>query len=395
MNGANALAWVIVAIAVIGVLWYITSKGSGNQYGTTTSGSSLYTTAGGYTTAPTTVASNTQQTPVRMTDPLYGPTGTQAVVMSYSNVMLHTTGNSGVSNGGWVTAQGSGTVNLTSAVNSSVLLANANLAANTTVNIVRFDVVSAYAIINGTRYNITVPNNQVTAAVHGSSKINSSSAVLVDITPVISAAYNQNATSLTMAPAAKAVLVASAAGSANSSIGSSLDLNADERAALNAATPKITITSASVSASGNTTTVSVTVKDDSNSSVAINNIIVYGNQNASAKAGVGVGANVGVGGGIGANASASALARVKLNVMTFRTVNLVATSSGSLVQVSGSANAASNYTMQPGATTTLDYSGTLSYDSGMVTGRLQSGSTYNIIVTGSGGARASTTVTSD
>ena len=136
--------------------------------------------------------------PVVMTDPGQFPAGTNAAVMTYSQMQVWASGN-GASGSGWVTVQGSGSVNLTAIQNGSgQVVGYAGLTANATVEAVKYTVASAYIVVNDTRYNVTVPNSQTTANVTGSTNAAINSTILVDITPTIVATYNQNATTVAL-----------------------------------------------------------------------------------------------------------------------------------------------------------------------------------------------------
>ena len=167
---------------------------------------------------------------VQLTDPSHVPQGTEALLVTYSSVDVHV---SGANQSGWVSAQGSGTVNLTALLNASETIATAQVAANSTVNMVRFNVTSAQIIINGTSYSVTMPNNQITVAVTGNQKIssNSAAAVVVSLSPTVN--YNRGTGTYIMAPAAMAVVVNSSASvEISTNVGSTASLGSVIRAKL-------------------------------------------------------------------------------------------------------------------------------------------------------------------
>ena len=69
------------------------------------------------------------------------------------------------------------------------------------------------------------------------------------------------------------------------------------------------------------------------------------------------------------------------------------TSGSSLTQVSSNSNASGSASVSSGASTTFNYNSELVYDSGVLHSTVSSGSQYQIIVTGSNGAYATTNVT--
>jgi Domain of unknown function (DUF4382) len=163
---------------------------------------------------------------VQITDPPNVPQGTQNLLVSYSSVEVHVSGESNQS--GWVSATGSGTVDLLALTNISETIANAKVAANSTINLVRFNITSVEITINNKTYNVTSPNNQITVAVTGTQKINSSSAVLIDFYPTINGHVqgNTNSTAYVMAPAARAVVVNSNSTiKINANVGSTATIN--------------------------------------------------------------------------------------------------------------------------------------------------------------------------
>ncbi len=142
---------------------------------------------------------------VQMTDPPSVPPGTQQLIISYSSVQVHTSGAGNQS--GWASASGSGSLNLMALQNVSQTIANAQIKANSTIDLVRFNITSAKIVINGTTYNVSSPNNQVNVAITGGKKINASAAVVVDFYPTVNAHGNSNSTAYVLVPAARAVVV--------------------------------------------------------------------------------------------------------------------------------------------------------------------------------------------
>jgi hypothetical protein len=138
---------------------------------------------GSANTASSSSTSGYVNVPVGLTDPPSVPAGTQAVIISYSNVQVQTS----AGNGMWINATGSGTVNALAVVNASQTIADAKVAANTTVDAVRMDVDYVKVIVKGTAYNATAPDN-ITADIASNSSVKANSAVLVDIASNVAAA---------------------------------------------------------------------------------------------------------------------------------------------------------------------------------------------------------------
>ncbi len=383
-NNMNPLLWVLGIIVVLAAVWFVLGSVNKPSYPA-------------YTTTVPQQAPQTSRAPVLLIDPPALPAGTQSLIVSYSSVAVHASGGPG---SGWINASGSGSINLLDAVNVSKVIGYANISANTTLNLVRLNITSAEITINGTAYNVSVPNPSLTVAVTGRTKINSTAAVLIDVSPVITAVYSQNATSFIMAPAAKATVVSSSNAAAQGGIGASVALNASARASLLAAAPNITITSASISrGANNVTNVAVTVKDNSNSSVTLNGVFIQGKQNVSATQSAGLNASVasainGVlgGGSASANAKANLLAKIGLNIHSFSMMSFAISSDSTLFLPSSNADFQSGgYTLSAGSSMTFSFSGKVSYDSGMFVAETVAGSPYVITVIGNGGAWATTT----
>ncbi len=386
---------IVVVLIVIGAILLLS-----NQFSVPPA-QGVHTTQGQASGQTTAGSAGTVTAPVMFTDPAHVPAGTDALVVDYSSVSVHSSGSAG---SGWVAASGSGSVNLLAVVNVSQVIGKANVSANSTINLVRLNVTSATITVNGTSYAVTLPNNNVTIAVTGQTKIGQSTGVLVDFAPTVTAVFNQNTTTFVMAPAARATVVANASAAAQANVGENVALSANAKAELSVATPNITISSASVEVNGTNTKVSVTVSDNSNSSVVLNSVVVRGNESVVASPSAGFNLSIGNGltGGVGlgqtakgsANAQYKALAAIGLNIVAFNTLGFVATSGGSLSVPNSAADImTSGYVLAPGTSATLTFSGTVAYNSGTLYATPKAGSAYEVSVISQDGAEASTAVT--
>lgn len=140
---------------------------------------------------------------VMLTDPPIVPEGTQALYVNYSSVSLHT-----VSGGGseWIESGINGSVNLMSLINFSQEIAGIEVAHNSQIDRVRFNITSATVVINGTSYPVFVPSSHVTAVVDPNRSVNASSEVLVDLSPIVFKTALDNSTIFVMVPRAGALL---------------------------------------------------------------------------------------------------------------------------------------------------------------------------------------------
>ncbi len=209
--------------------------------------------------------------PVSITDPPHVPDGTSALVIFYSSLQVHTVGQGSSQ---WVSSNASGMLNLMSLVNVTQTVAGVNLPANSTVDQIRFNISSATITINGTTSNVTVPNGEVSAQINGDQRFNSSSQVLVDLSPTVVPIFTANSTIFVLVPSVKAVITPS--NNANVRVGERMSLNASDRNELAAENANISISDLSLSSNRNTTTFKLTVTNNGNRSVVIRHVLVRG-----------------------------------------------------------------------------------------------------------------------
>ena len=209
----------------------------------------------------------------QLTDPPVVPNGTQALVVSYTSAQVHATYANGTS--AWIGSGQSGTVDLLSLVNLTQTIATISVGANAMINMARFNITSASITINGTTYPVIMPNPIVTANVTSNGTINSTSGVLVDLSPTIVSIYTSNSTVFVMVPSVRAVIVGNVP-QASLSVGTKSSLTTKDRGDLERIRPNITITGESLSQNGSITSLSITVMDNSNQSVALKHVLLSG-----------------------------------------------------------------------------------------------------------------------
>ena len=213
---------------------------------------------------------------IQLTDPPQVPAETQALMIDYSSEQVHLS-NAG-NQSGWVSASGSGTVDLMSIINLSQTIGTVSLPADARIEMVRFNVTSATIRINGTTYNVTVPSRTVTAHITGGATVNGSSSILLDLAPTIATIVTENSTIYVMVPSLKAIIIPGGTNSTTASFGSRVRITERTKTEIEHTGANISITSASVSvAPDNVTHISITVKDNSNSSVILRHAGIYGN----------------------------------------------------------------------------------------------------------------------
>ncbi len=265
---AVGIVGVIIVAAVASGLYLTYRGGGGARYQTSapTTGSYYsynYSKPGG------------SQLVFSITDPPVVPSGTKALIISYSSLQADVASNGGAL---WVNGSGSGALDLLTLVNVSQVIGNATIATNATVYAIRFKVVGAIITIGNTTYNVTVPNPIITANVTAEANSTAQTA-LVDISPTILTVYTEsNVTDFIMVPSVRGILV----GSTAARVGARTELNGTIKAKLERIRPNITITSASLKVANNSTDFSVTVKNNGNRSAALQHILLQGDISVSA-----------------------------------------------------------------------------------------------------------------
>ncbi len=222
MANETTIAGVIILLVILVVAAYYLMGMSA----TTSTTTSPY----GSTTSPN---QRTSQVPVLMTDPPSMPAGTTAYVITYSNVSLYKTSPNG---SGWVNAQGSGTVNLMNLNTTAQVIGYANAYSNTSISAVQYQINSATITVNGTTYNVANASALLTAQVSGSPALNSSTSVLIDMGPTVTASSSGSAKTFTaVSTSSKVVIINNATFTANAraNVGVTLNLNATLVAQLN------------------------------------------------------------------------------------------------------------------------------------------------------------------
>ena len=213
-------------------------------------------------------STSTTAVPIAITDPAEVPANTTSLYISYSSFkILYFTANGSAN---YASVNSSGSINLLSLVNSSKVLASANLPLNSMIKSIAFAVVSANITINGTTYTVEVPSPAVIANIPANfNKINSSSSLILDFTPAVVTVYTANSTQYMLIPS---LLALSSTGLTNKAVGAVEHIPANINRSLFFERPNVTITAASLQQIGNITKISVTVKDNSNESVVLQHL---------------------------------------------------------------------------------------------------------------------------
>jgi DNA-binding transcriptional ArsR family regulator len=224
-------------------------------------------------------ANQTANIPISITDPPQVPIGTQALYINYSSLKVAVWQNGSLR---WIGSNASGRLDLITLVNQTQILANLNLPQNSTVHEITFRIASASVVIDNTTYGVYVTNSNVTAQIVNSGRVNRSSGLLLDLSPVVTATYSDNITRFVMMPAVRAVIVSGHdlnGQKASEENGENHYLLPDDcKRILSQMDTNLTITAASLQTAQNTTSLSVSLQNNGRSNVTVFGVLLYGNQ---------------------------------------------------------------------------------------------------------------------
>ncbi len=216
--------------------------------------------------------------PITLTDPPNVPNGTQSLTVSYSSVAVHVTGPKAQ----WIESTSNGSVNLLTLLNVSQVIAGITIASNSAIDAVRLNISSANITINGTVYNVTVPNDQITTQISGNNQIASPSGILMDISPTIVAIYTSNSSVFVMVPDVKAIVVPNANTTASAynvtQIGKRYKLPPQAINSLVAPSDFLAISNATLVSSNDNTMIRLNVTNRGNQPIDIRSLLLVGIQ---------------------------------------------------------------------------------------------------------------------
>lgn len=208
----------------------------------------------------------------QLTDPPQVPSGTNALVVTYSSLAAHVSGQ-GNNTGAWISSNSTGSVDLLTLVNSSLVIGEIKVPENTSINMINFTVSNAMIEINNTYYNVTVPRDIINTTISGGETLNGNASVLMDFSPSIVTLFSSNSTAYVMVPSIRAVILGS---NASTKIGSKSGLSNQDINKLHETGPSLRISSATLSSLNANTSLSVTVTNNGSSSLDITHVLVYG-----------------------------------------------------------------------------------------------------------------------
>lgn len=338
------------------------------------------------------MAQSTGATPLLLTDPPQVPSGTTSLTIAYSSLMVEVNGAAGQQ---WITANGSGTIDLMQLINVSEVIGAANLPSNSTVEAVRFTVTSSNITVGNRTSSVLLSNSTIVAKVVGSRDVNSTSGVLLDFTPTVAAIYTGNSTVFVMVPSVRAIVVGNQRFSPYYRIRSRQYIEAKYKQRLAVSGSNLTIGASSLAVSGNQTSFSVTVTDNSNSSLQLNGIMLFGNYTVSVmppeheRPMIRIGAGGFINGNTtGLDSQAQASVSEGLFIQRIHEFGFIIGSNGTLALPFSWVSYGRGYVLQPGSSETFSFNGNISYGSGRLTMAPVAGDTYKVVVLGSNFATA-------
>ena len=222
-----------------------------------------------------------------LTDPATVPQGTTALFVTYSALQLQISHSGGVST---QTLPGSGTVNVLSLQNSSIVLASTNVLNGSKVTQIKINISNAIITIGGENYTVVIGERTLTINVTSNNSISGQKNALVDLIPSVTAIETVDKTVYVLTANVRAVITPPNIFLSRSSsvqhgiiqslppVGSKVNFSSNVSLGklFNHVTPTINVTSASISIDGNYTNLSVTVKNTGNDSVQLNGIMING-----------------------------------------------------------------------------------------------------------------------
>ena len=128
---------------------------------------------------------------ITISDPQIAPNGTSAIIMNYSNIQVHLLGHPNAT--AWYPVTGSGIINLTALAGSSQIIGNTTVPYGSSIDMLKFHVSNAYAIINHVRYLIIVPSDNISTLTKDNN-LGYTSSLNIQLSSLLTGLYTQNST---------------------------------------------------------------------------------------------------------------------------------------------------------------------------------------------------------
>lgn len=219
---------------------------------------------------------STAATPLNilLTDPPHVPTGTQDLNVTYSGIRLHVV-NKSIDE--WISINKSGSVDLLTLVNVSMLIASTSVPSGAVINEAAFNITNASITINNVAYPLLLWNRTVMTDSGKSLTLNSSSDLLFDFAPTVVPVYLNGTTMFEMLPSLTAAMInkrAFVAGSRVENPQGAMEIDHPTSLILRQREGNINITSANISMYGDKMVLRVNVSDQSPENITLKHLIV-------------------------------------------------------------------------------------------------------------------------
>lgn len=208
---------------------------------------------------------------IEAADPSMFPVGTEALVISYSNLTLY---KNGTTLAGAEKVGGYGSLNLSSLSNYSQTIGVYEINSSDEFDSASFDISSASITINNITYNLAVPNKEVFARFNGVLG-RSMPIVLINIAPFVMQSYGAGNSGLIFGESAKGITFTGNASEAAYISRRNAILN-QTRYESTIAGPRISIVNASLEQNGKNTVISISIKNIGGSNTTIKDVQVFG-----------------------------------------------------------------------------------------------------------------------
>lgn len=220
------------------------------------------------------ISGKVTQIPIRITDPPEVPAGTQALYINYSSLEAE------VNNGGkftWIALNSSGRIDLMGLINYTQLIGELNTKSGEKINRVAFNITSASITIDNITYAVHLLSKQVTASVENGNVLNSTSGILLDMSPIVTPEYAQNSTTFTMLPFLRAAVAPEPNkddAHMNNGFQAPYPLEPYYRGMFSSSSQNLTVTNLTLSSDGNETALNITIRNTGKSNIGIMGIVV-------------------------------------------------------------------------------------------------------------------------
>ena len=217
---------------------------------------------------------NSIYVPISITDPPQVPYGTQALYINYTSLSVHVVGKAGSY---WMPVNANGSLDLMGLINESEVIGSARIPSGSSINTIRFNISSASIVINNSTHPVSLAEDNIYAMVQSNRSFNSTTGVLLELSPVVIEQNMMNSTSFLLLPSARAALMPSPAGLSGSGINSLVYMHAryplrsGYSDAFFGREANITVKSAKLQQHGNSTMLDVSLYNG-----GPGNVIVYG-----------------------------------------------------------------------------------------------------------------------